>query len=283
MRILLAKHAGFCFGVQRAVKKALELAREGKQLVSLGDLIHNQRFVDYLREKGISSVERVEDVPKGACVLIRSHGVPPVLYQKLKDRGLQYVDLTCPFVARIHKKVSQEQRNYESILIVGKSEHPEVVGIKGWAGPGARVVGSVQEAQELPVLQSALVVAQTTITHALLEEVYAQIQKKAQKSVLFDSICETTLERQRETAQLAGISDAVVVIGDKKSSNTRKLFEIARKYCKNTFYVESAGEITLENFQNCDIISLVAGASVPDWIIEEVRTRMSELEKSSGN
>lgn len=108
MRILLAKHAGFCFGVQRAVKKALELAREGKQLVSLGDLIHNQRFVDYLREKGISSVERVEDVPKGACVLIRSHGVPPVLYQKLKDRGLQYVDLTCPFVARIHKKVSQE-------------------------------------------------------------------------------------------------------------------------------------------------------------------------------
>ena len=280
MRILLAKHAGFCFGVQRAVKKALELAREGKQLVSLGDLIHNQRFVDYLREKGISSVERVEDVPKGACVLIRSHGVPPVLYQKLKDRGLQYVDLTCPFVARIHKKVSQEQRNYESILIVGKSEHPEVVGIKGWAGPGARVVGSVQEAQELPVLQSALVVAQTTITHALLEEVYAQIQKKAQKSVLFDSICETTLERQRETAQLAGISDAVVVIGDKKSSNTRKLFEIARKYCKNTFYVESAGEITLENFQNCDIISLVAGASVPDWIIEEVRTRMSELEKA---
>ncbi len=280
MRILLAKHAGFCFGVQRAVKKALELAREGKQLVSLGDLIHNQRFVDYLREKGISSVERVEDVPKGACVLIRSHGVPPVLYQKLKDRGLQYVDLTCPFVARIHKKVSQEQRNYESILIVGKSEHPEVVGIKGWAGPGARVVGSVQEAQELPALQSALVVAQTTITHALLEEVYAQIQKKAQKSVLFDSICETTLERQRETAQLAGISDAVVVIGDKKSSNTRKLFEIARKYCKNTFYVESAGEITLENFQNCDIISLVAGASVPDWIIEEVRTRMSELEKA---
>ena len=280
MRILLAKHAGFCFGVQRAVKKALELAREGKQLVSLGDLIHNQRFVDYLREKGISSVERVEDVPKGACVLIRSHGVPPVLYQKLKDRGLQYVDLTCPFVARIHKKVSQEQRNYESILIVGKSEHPEVVGIKGWAGPGARVVGSVQEARELPALQSALVVAQTTITHALLEEVYAQIQKKAQKSVLFDSICETTLERQRETAQLAGISDAVVVIGDKKSSNTRKLFEIARKYCKNTFYVESAGEITLENFQNCDIISLVAGASVPDWIIEEVRTRMSELEKA---
>lgn len=96
MRILLAKHAGFCFGVQRAVKKALELAREGKQLVSLGDLIHNQRFVDYLRGKGHSSVERVEDVPKGACVLIRSHGVPPVLYQKLKDRGLQYVDLTCP-------------------------------------------------------------------------------------------------------------------------------------------------------------------------------------------
>lgn len=138
-------------------------------------------------------------------------------------------------MARIHKKVSQEQRNYESILIVGKSEHPEVVGIKGWAGPGARVVGSVQEAQELPALQSALVVAQTTITHALLEEVYAQIQKKAQKSVLFDSICETTLERQRETAQLAGISDAVVVIGDKKSSNTRKLFEIARKYCKIPF------------------------------------------------
>ena len=249
-------------------------------LVSLGDLIHNQQFVEHLRQKGIFSVQSVEEVPEGACVLIRSHGVPPALYQQLENRGLPYVDLTCPFVARIHKKVSQEQENYEAILIVGKAEHPEVVGIKGWAGPRALVVGSVEQARQLPRFENALVVAQTTITHELLEQVYAAIQERIPGAVLFDSICATTLERQRETESLAKISDAVVVIGDKHSSNTRKLYEIAKKYCKNTFYVESAGEIALENFHNCDIISLVAGASAPDWIIEEVRTQMSELEKA---
>lgn len=280
MQIILAKHAGFCFGVKRAVQRALELAAEGRELVSLGDLIHNQKFVEYLRQKGIRSVQSVQEVPEGARVLIRSHGVPPERYEQLRARGLETIDLTCPFVARIHKKARQEQQNYAAILIVGKAEHPEVVGIKGWAGERARVVGSVQEARALPAFESALVVAQTTITHELLEQVYAVIREKTPGAVLFDSICETTLERQKETGCLAKNSDAVVVIGDRHSSNTRKLFEIAQKYCKNTFYVESAGEIALENFRNCDIISLVAGASAPDWIIEEVRTQMSELEKA---
>lgn len=280
MRVILAKHAGFCFGVKRAVQQALALAKQGRRLVSLGDLIHNKQFVEHLRQKGIVSVETVAEAPEGACVLIRSHGVPPELYAQIKARGLDYVDLTCPFVARIHKKVRAEQKNYEAILIVGKEEHPEVIGIKGWAGEKARVIGSVEEARALPGCASALVVAQTTITHALLEQVYAAILEKTPNAVLFDSICETTLERQQETEALAKTSDAVVVIGDRHSSNTRKLFEIAKKYCENTFYVESAGEISLEKFRNCGIISLVAGASAPDWIIEEVRTQMSELEKA---
>ncbi len=278
MQIIRAKHAGFCFGVKRAVDKTLQLAKEGKKLCTLGDLIHNTIFVEYLKEKGIRSVESLLEVQEGECVVIRSHGVAPECYEQLEAQGISYVDCTCPFVARIHERVSREKSCHDAIIIIGKAEHPEVVGIKGWAGENAYVVASPEDIRHLPPVNTALVVCQTTIRQELADALFSEIQQRIPGAELFNSICETTRQRQEETRLLAQKSDAMVVIGDKKSSNTRKLYEIALKFCNNTQYIESVDELLLEKFLNCDIISIVAGASAPDWIIREVETQMSEFE-----
>ena len=280
MKILLAKHAGFCFGVKRAVNRALELAEQGEKLVTLGDLIHNKQFVAYLDGQGIRSVQTIEEAKESGCkVLIRSHGVPPQSYEALEAAGVAYEDLTCPFVERIHRRVHEQQAQYVHIVIVGKKDHPEVIGICGWAGAKALVVGSIEEAQQLPRLGNTLVVAQTTITRALFDGVCAVVKDKAEGYTIFDSICETTAKRQKEAAEIAKQSDAMLVIGDRNSSNSKKLYEIAQKYCKNAHFIEGAHEVILENFTECDIIGIVAGASAPDWIIREVCTLM-ELEKT---
>ncbi len=280
MKIILAEHAGFCFGVKRAAEQAIRLAKEGETLYTLGELIHNRRFIEYLSTLGIHTVHSVREIPPGGHALIRSHGVGEAVYRDLEARGLSYTDLTCPFVARIHRKVAAEKENFSAIVIVGREEHPEVVGIKGWAGEHAYVVSSAEEAAALPFMESVLVVAQTTITRRLFTEACRAIGKRAGHVELFDSICETTAERQDETAKLAALSDAVLVIGDPQSSNSKNLEQIAKRYCKNVDFVESAAQLILEKYVNYDIISIVAGASAPDRIIREVRTRMSELEKA---
>lgn len=280
MKVVLAKHAGFCFGVKRAVNRALALAEQGERVVTLGDLIHNKQFVAHLAQNGIRSVEEICEAEQAGCkVLIRSHGVPPAAYEELERRKIPYEDLTCPFVERIHRRVHEAQGKYEHILIVGKENHPEVVGIRGWAGDKAIVVNSAEEAEALPPLGSVLVVAQTTITRELFDTVCRIAAQKAEQCTVFDSICETTVLRQKEAEQLARSSDAMLVIGDRESSNSRKLYEIAKKYCKKAYFIEDAAEVVLENLAECDIIGISAGASAPDWIIREVCTLM-ELEKT---
>ncbi len=279
MKIILAKHAGFCFGVKRAVQRALALAQQGEKIVTLGELIHNKQFIAYLEKNNIYAVREIAQIDKGYKVLIRSHGVQPEAYRELEKNNIPYEDLTCPFVERIHKKVYEQQGNFDHIIIVGKKDHPEVVGICGWAGDKAIVVGSIEEAEALCDLGDALIVAQTTITRELFNAACAAISRKATKCLVFDSICETTALRQKEAQEIAKQSDAMLVIGDHQSSNSRKLYEIAKKYCKKAYFIENAHEVSLENFMECDIIGIVAGASAPDWIIREVCTRM-ELEKT---
>ena len=279
MRVILASHAGFCFGVRRAVERAFALASEGKKLCTLGELIHNSDVVRQLEKRGIRPVSSLDEV-RGESVIIRSHGVAPTYFAELESRGIEYFDLTCPFVRRIHEKVAQEKENFDVIVIVGTAEHPEVRGIRGWAGSRAYVVSSPEGVAALPAVQTALVVAQTTVKHSLLDAVYGAVRRKIPRAELFDSICKTTSQRQKETRELAMKSDGVIVIGDRNSSNTQKLYDIASKYCKNTQYIESASELLLEYFENCAIISIVAGASAPDWIIREVKTQMSEFENT---
>ncbi len=282
MIIKVAKHAGFCFGVKRAVSGALDLAKAGKTIYTLGDIIHNRHVVQKLEQSGVISVGEIEEIPKGSVVVIRSHGVAKSEIEKLKNLGIEYCDLTCPFVSRIHETVKKESKNFDITVIVGIESHPEVIGIKGWAGKNAYVVATPNQVKNLPEVKTALVVSQTTITKEMLYGVYEAVKEKIPEVKLFDSICETTNRRQAETENLAKNSDAVVVVGDKHSSNTAKLYEIAKKNCKNTQFIESESELLLENLKNCDIISLVAGASTPDWIIMEVETNMSELENIQG-
>lgn len=280
MKIILAEHAGFCFGVKRAASSALKLAREGVSVVTLGELIHNEAFVSYLKSEGIDVVEELSEVPAGATVLIRSHGVPPEIYKTLTEKEIPFADLTCPFVTRIHKKVEVAQASFDKIVVVGKPEHPEVIGICGWAGEKAMVISTKEDAEAFFSVEKLLIVAQTTISQQMYEEICSVLEQKAEHVEVFHSICETTIERQQETALLAERSSCVIVIGDKKSSNSTKLYEIAQQHCKKVDFIESAEELLLENYKDCDIISIVAGASAPEWIIREVCTRMSELEKT---
>lgn len=278
MKIIVAKNAGFCFGVKRAVSNTLELAKQKKNPYTLGELIHNKNVTAYLEKNGVCSADDIDDVPPFGTVVIRSHGATPECCEKLKAQNRSYCDMTCPFVSRVHKKVFDARGKYGITLIAGDSAHPEVIATKGWAGENSMVLSCAEDAKNIPKVKSALLVAQTTITRALLDEIYLAVKDRADKVELFDSICETTYARQREAKELAKKADAMIVIGDKSSSNTRKLYEISKKICKQTQYVEQASQLTIEMLQKCDIIGIVAGASTPDWIIWEVKTRMSELE-----
>ncbi len=213
MKYILAKHAGFCFGVKRAVRGALGLAREGKKLVSLGELIHNKEFVEYLRKEGITPIGGVEEIRPGDTVLIRSHGVPKEIYEYLDGAGIEYRDMTCPFVSRIHKRVYDEKDNYSAIIIVGFSEHPEVIGIKGWSGEKGIVVGSVEEAESLPFFESLLVVAQTTIMPDFFGTCAGRCKINVQKSIYL-TVYAKPLPTGRMKRELAEKSDAVIVMSD---------------------------------------------------------------------
>jgi len=277
MKIVVAKNAGFCFGVKRAVSETLE-AVKNRPVSTLGELIHNDQVIEMLKEEGVRVIENTGEIRQDETVVIRSHGVAPSVYDSLKAKNIDILDLTCPFVQRIHQKVAKDRDQYDIVVIVGKEDHPEVIGTKGWAGDRVYVVNSVEDVKRLPAAESALVVAQTTITHALLDETCTAIRKKIGHVDLFDSICETTIDRQMEAEKLAKTSDAVIVVGGKHSSNAQKLYEISAKNCGNVQYIQNINELSLDNFKTDDIISIVAGASTPDWLIREVKTRMSELE-----
>lgn len=278
-KIIIAKHAGFCFGVKRAVDRAIELAKEYGRVYTIGDLIHNPQEIARLRKEGVIPLESIEDIPADGVAVIRSHGVTPQVYSQLVKRGIKYYDLTCPFVARIHEKVKQQRDYFDNIVIVGAPNHPEVIGIKGWAGESARVVENIEQAETLKG-GCALVVAQTTIPKTQFLSVCNALKSGFKRVEVFDSICKTTELRQAETVDIAKKADAVIVVGGKNSSNTAKLEKIALQYCKKVQHIQSKSEISLENFAECDIIGIVAGASTPDWIIMEVNAQMSEVEKA---
>lgn len=262
-RITLAENAGFCFGVKRAIEIAEKAAAENNQNVyTLGPLIHNDRVISDLRKKGIEVVSDLGAVGEGSSVIIRSHGEPKSVYDDAKARGINLIDATCPFVEKIHNLVSESDK---SVLIVGNEKHPEVVGIRGWC----REVADDKSAE-------VFVVCQTTIKQEMLEEAIKELDDNKIKYELHNTICSATSIRQEECEELAKSSDAMVVIGDKKSSNTKKLFEIAQKYCNKAFFVENKEDLSLHGLAKCNRIGLVSGASTPDYIIKEVIASMCE-------
>jgi (E)-4-hydroxy-3-methyl-but-2-enyl pyrophosphate reductase len=277
--IKVAKNAGFCFGVKRAVDSVFDVINKYKYIYTLGELIHNKNVIAELAQKGVHIVSGVSEIPKrdSTLVIVRSHGLPRCVFGQIEEGGFELLDLTCPFVKRIHDKVKDTKRSH--VIIVGKEDHPEVIGIRGWAAGDVTVVNSAGEAKRITGIDDALVVAQTTITKQIFNEVTDVLGKKIANLEIFDSICDTTEKRQSEAEALSKESDVVLVIGGKNSSNTEKLYTLCKKNCENTYYIENIDELPLENIRLDDIISIVAGASTPDWLIREVRTLMTEVEK----
>ena len=280
MEVIRAKSAGFCFGVKRAVDTVYEEAekRPGTAIYTYGPIIHNEEVVKDLREKGvrvIQSEEELEELTEG-LVIIRSHGVPERLCRKLEEKGIEYVDATCPFVKRIHKIVQAESTAGSRIVIIGNPSHPEVEGIRGWAGKDVDVIQTAEEAEAFQAEpgRKICIVAQTTFNYNKFKDLVEIISEKGYYISVLNTICNATRERQSEAARIAERVDAMIVIGDKNSSNTQKLFEICRNVCNNTYYIQTLGDLDTNQLRSVETVGITAGASTPNNIIEEVQNNV---------
>ena len=278
MPVTIAAHAGFCMGVRRAVEKAQALAEDGVASCTLGELIHNPAVVRRLAEKGFTPVGSPEEAA-GRRVLIRSHGVSPEVLRKLKETAGEVVDLTCPFVEKLHRTVEEGSRDGTPVILAGQREHPEVQGTAGWAHGPVVTVASAEEAEALPPMEKAVAVCQTTFPDDAWEGILAVLRRKVARLESHCTICSATEIRQREAGELASRCDAMIVVGGRNSANTRKLYEICLGKCRRTLLAESAADIP-PAFANKDseMIGITAGASTPSDLLKEVVTRMSDME-----
>lgn len=280
MRIRVAKHIGFCFGVRRAIELAEKAAAIHGKVYTFGSLIHNAAVVERLAGNGVITAETLAEIPEGAHVVIRSHGVPPETYAACEAHKLIIIDATCPFVRRIHEIALEEVRKGRHVMIVGDPSHPECIGINGCCGGKAFFVRSLEDVLLVPQTEAVSLIAQTTTSVALFEAAAAQARLHFSDLHVFRTICSTTEARQKEAEQLSRSCIRMVVIGDENSSNTQKLLSVCKKHCKHIQSLAKHSELSLEKIHADDIIGIVSGASAPDWIIREVITRMSELEKT---
>ena len=285
--VIRAEHSGFCFGVENAIATAEKMAEEGGKVFTCGMLIHNSRVTEDLAARGIGVISRLSEVPEGSKVIVRSHGEPKAFYDDAESMGIELVDATCPFVARIHDIAHEADEAGRVVFIVGDGSHPEVEGINGWCNEKGIVIKNEEEARdflsflgedELKELseKESIVVAQTTIRRDVFEKVIEILSEAGINPQVNDTICNATKERQDACAKTASEVEAMLIVGDKKSSNTKKLFEIAEKNCENVFFVENLSDLSLPELEKYNRIGVAAGASTPDYAIKEVIARMSE-------
>ena len=281
MNVKVAETAGFCFGVQRAVDRVYELiGSDAAPIYTLGPIIHNEEVVSDLEKKGVAVIcEKELGSLKGGTVVIRSHGVGRKIYNTIKKYGLGYVDVTCPFVLKIHKIVERESSRGAHIVIIGDPDHPEVQGICGWCQGPYTVIRNAEDAEKFNISpeKEVCVVSQTTFNYNKFQELVEILRKKSyDNNVLnilniLNTICNATEERQREAKNIAGEVDTMLVIGGRHSSNTQKLFEICKEECGNTYYIQTPVDLDSEMFQCSSCVGITAGASTPKKIIEEVQ------------
>lgn len=277
MEITVAKSAGFCFGVQRAVDSVYkELEENSGKIYTFGPIIHNEQVVEDLNKRGIEVIDTVEQLKeiKEGTVVIRSHGVAKEIYDILEQQKLKMVDATCPFVKKIHNIVLDESNNGKTIIIIGNDNHPEVEGIKGWVNGEVIVINKEEQIEKLslPEQTKACIVSQTTFNHNKFKYLVEIIRKKGYDITVVNTICNATHVRQVEAQKISSKVDGMIVIGGKNSSNTQKLYDICRNECENTFYVQTVKDLNLHELKSLKSIGITAGASTPKNIIEEVRT-----------
>ena len=281
MKVKVAETAGFCFGVKRAVDKVYQLIEEGiHPIYTLGPIIHNEEVVSDLAERGVEVIEEKDLASlSDGTVVIRSHGVGKQIYQELRENYLDYVDVTCPFVLKIHRIVEKESLAGKHIIIFGDPDHPEVRGICGWCEGSYTVLKNREEAENFtpPAEKDVCVVSQTTFNYNKFKELVEILCKKRyynsvlNMSNILNTICNATEERQKEAQNIAGEVDTMLVIGGKHSSNTQKLFEICKEECGNTYYIQTPVDLDSEMFHRSSCVGITAGASTPKKIIEEVQ------------
>ena len=275
MKVELAKSAGFCFGVEKAVNTVYEEAKKGNDIVyTLGPIIHNEEVVKDMKKRGVEAV-KIEDLaslPKGT-VIIRSHGVSREIFNFVKRSGHRVVDATCPFVKKIHAIVSVQSGKGKTVVIIGNPEHPEVMGIRGWGDENTYAVENIEQFVNLELKKDKeiIIVAQTTFNHKKFQEIIDKISLLGYDVRCFNTICNATQERQAEAKNIASNVDAMIVIGDKKSSNTGKLVEICQEECKNTVFIQTLEDLDYDALLSVDSVGITAGASTPKHIIEEVQ------------
>ena len=283
MKVVVAKSAGFCFGVKRAVQTVYDEAEKANgKIYTYGPIIHNEQVVEDLAKRGVEIIEGIDELDsiREGTVIIRSHGVSRDIQNLLMKNNINLIDATCPFVKKIHNIVKEKSSEGYNIIIIGNENHPEVEGIMGWAAPSGKVritVIDTEEKAENYVFSKGdktCLVSQTTFNYNKFNKLVEIIEKKGYDIIVVNTICHATDERQKEAAELAKAADAMIVIGGKSSSNTQKLYDICKDECKNTYYIQTPVDLDLRKLQACNYVGITAGASTPKKIIEEVQTNV---------
>ena len=273
MEVLVAKSGGFCHGVKKAVDTALSVNPENTYV--LGEIIHNDDVIELLKSRGLKTVDRVEDVPSGATLIIRSHGVPKSVYRDCERKNLKVIDCTCEFVRRTQKIVDEQSRLGKTIIIIGESNHPEVIGLKGWCEGEAYVFSSEEDDFSILPEKNCVIVAQTTFSEEKFEKIIKILHYNGEKTVeVFKTICYTTIGRQNEARELARQCDAMLVIGGLNSSNTNKLYDICKAHCNNVFRMKNCADLEYKTIKRFKKVGIVTGASTPNWQTQEVLLKM---------
>jgi (E)-4-hydroxy-3-methyl-but-2-enyl pyrophosphate reductase len=278
MQVLLAEEYGFCFGVERAVEMVEGALSEGANVRTLGPLIHNTQEIQRLEGEGVRTINAPVEVSAGETAVIRAHGVTPEVQRELESRAERVIDATCPFVTKVQKLAERAAAEGRDVVVVGSPDHPEMIGVKGYAPDRAYVVRDAAEVASLPPLHAPLVVSQTTLKlSTFLEAAEAVRAKSDSEPQVVNTICSATRDRQDAARSLAGHVDAFYIIGGKHSSNSLKLLSVCKEQCEKSFLIETPEEIDAQNLEGASRVGVTAGASTPNWLIEQVVARLREI------
>jgi len=278
MQVLIADEYGFCFGVERAVEMVEEALQEGDTVRTLGPLIHNDQEMERLATHGVSTISEPVQIQRGETAVIRAHGVTPQVEAELREKASKVVDATCPFVTKVQKLASRAAAQDRHVVVVGNPDHPEMIGVFGYAPEHSFIVRDVEEVARLPRLKNPLVVSQTTIKLQNFYDVAEAVKAKAEgETQIVNTICSATRDRQDAARALAGEVDVFYIIGGRHSSNSRKLLAVCKEQCEKSFLIETEDEINPGDLRGVEKVGLTAGASTPNWLIEKIGKRLEEI------
>ena len=281
MEVLLAEEYGFCFGVERAVDMVEDALAEGGQIRSLGALIHNSQEMQRLEAKGVTTINSPAEADRGATSVIRAHGVTPEVQRELEEKAAHVIDATCPFVTRVQHLAARAATAGRDVVVAGNPDHPEMIGVVGYAPENTYVVRDASEVASLPMLRQPLVVSQTTLKLQTFLEVAEAVRARSEtEPQVINTICSATRDRQDAARALSGQVDAFYVIGGRHSSNSVKLLAVCKEQCQHSFLIETADEINADDLTGVNRVGVTAGASTPNWLIEQVVERLREIGKA---